>query len=119
MCVGACGPMSSNANTSSSSYTIFDGIFFAAILQNRQSALILASGGGTFIEGTNHRRKTVPVAELISEMVRDVYAGHIAETHAVEQVERRVILLNENGRVRNIQPLAKPFGIAAIANRAD
>src|SRR5882762_5705812 len=40
MCVGACGLMSSNAKTSGSSYTIFEGIFFAEILQNRQSALI-------------------------------------------------------------------------------
>jgi len=29
-----------NAKRSGSSYTIFDGIFFAAILQNKQSALI-------------------------------------------------------------------------------
>src|SRR5258708_14198495 len=109
MCVGACGPMSSNANTSSSSYTIFDGIFFAAILQNRQSALIQSSCGRAFIQANHHRRKTFPVAKLLPELLRGVFAGHFADAPAVEQAASRCILLNENGRVRNIQPLAKPL----------
>src|SRR6266481_322176 len=119
MCVGACGPMSSNANTSSSSYTIFDGIFFAAILQNRQSALIQSSCGRAFIQAHHHRCKPFPAAKLLPELVRGVFSRHFADTHAIEQAVRRVILLNENRRVRSIQPLAKPFGIAAVAKRSN
>src|SRR5712692_985998 len=115
MCVGACGPISSNAKTSSSSYTILEGIFFAAILQNRQSALIHSSCGRSFIQTNHHRRKPFTDAKLLPELVRGVFSGNFADTHAIEQAVRRVILLNENGRVRGIQPLAKPLGIAAIA----
>src|SRR5438445_3224169 len=40
--VGACGLMSSNTRTCRSSCTIFDGISLRAILQNRQSAMVLS-----------------------------------------------------------------------------
>src|SRR6478735_5601253 len=48
MCVGARGAMSRNAMTTSSSWTLVDGISPATILQNRQfgSAAIDSSGGG-------------------------------------------------------------------------
>src|SRR5260370_35646854 len=93
MCVGACGPMSSNANTSSSSYTIFDGIFFAAILQNRQSALIQSSCGRSFIQTNHHRRKPFTVAKLLAEQARGVFSRHFADTHARNPSVRRAILL--------------------------
>src|ERR1700694_773289 len=102
MCVGACGPISSNAKTSSSSYTIFDGIFLAAILQNRQSALIQSSCAGTFVETHHHRLNSFTVAQLLAKLVRRVSAGSFADPHAVEQPVGRIVPLDENGRVRSI-----------------
>src|SRR5258708_23709043 len=43
MCVGACGLMSSKAKISGSSYTIFEGIFFAAILRSEEHTSELQS----------------------------------------------------------------------------
>src|SRR5260370_14616146 len=103
MCVGACGPMSSNANTSPSSYTIFDGIFFAAILQNRQSALIQSSCDRAFIQANHPRRKTFPVAKLLPELVSGELAVHFAHAQAVQHAVTRVTVLNAAGRVRSHQ----------------
>src|SRR5712664_3485196 len=96
MCVGACGPMSSNAKTSSSSYTILEGIFFVPILQNKQSALIHPSGGRAFIHTDHHGRKPLTVAKLLAELVCGVLSGNFADTHAIKQTVRRIVLLDEN-----------------------
>src|SRR5229473_6318387 len=119
MCVGACGPMSSKAKTSSSSYTIFEGIFLAAILQNRQSALIHSSRGAAFIQAHDHRRKPFTAAKLLAELMRRVFSRNSADAHAIKQTVGRIILLDENRRVRSIQALAQTLGIAAVAKRAD
>src|SRR5258706_16447609 len=96
MCVGACGPISSNANTSSSSYTILEGIFFAPILQNRQSVVIHSSRGRAFIQTNHHRRKPFTAAKLLAELVRGVFSGNLANPHAIKQSVRRIVPLNEN-----------------------
>src|ERR1700692_2306168 len=96
MCVGACGPISSNANTSSSSYTIFDGIFFPPILQNRQSALIQSSRTRAFIQAHHHRRKTLAAAKLLAKLLRRAFSGNFADPHAIEQAIRRIVPLDEN-----------------------
>src|SRR5260370_430269 len=119
MCVGACGPISSNAKTSSSSYTILDGIFFAPILQNRQSALIHSSSASTFIQAHDHRREAFAVAKLLAELPRGIFSRNFADPHAVEQAVRRIICLNENGRVRSIEPLAQSLRVAAITKGPD
>src|SRR5713101_9075876 len=119
MCVRACGPMSSNAKTSSSSYTILDGIFLAAILQNRQSALIHPSCAGAFIQAHDHRREAFAVAKLLAELSRGIFSRNFADPHAVEQAVRRIVCLNENRRVRSIQPLAQSLRVAAITKGPD
>src|SRR5713101_4252922 len=119
MCVGACGPISSKAKTSSSSYTIFDGIFLAPILQNRQSALIHSSSAGAFIQAHDHRREAFAVAKLLAELSRGIFSRNFADPHAVEQAVRRIVGLNENGRVRRIQPFAQALRVAAVAKGAD
>src|SRR5579859_4574009 len=98
MCVGACGPMSSNANTSSSSYTIFDGIFFAAILQNRQSALIQPSRTRAFVQAHHHRRKSLAATKLLAKLLRRAFSGNFAHAHPVKQSVRRIVPLDENRR---------------------
>src|SRR5260370_34656753 len=103
MCVGACGPISSKAKTSSSSYTILDGIFLAAILQNRQSALIHPSCAGAFIQSHDHRREAFAVAKLLAELPRGIFSRNFADPHAVEQPVRRILLPDENQRGRSNQ----------------
>src|SRR5712675_918871 len=85
MCVGACGPISSNANTSSSSYTILDGIFFAPILQNKQSALIRSSHTRAFVQANYHGLKSFVVAKLLPELLCGALSRHFADAHAIEQ----------------------------------
>src|SRR5260370_37341268 len=85
MCVGACGPISSNANTSSSSYTNLEGIFFAPILQNKQSALMHSSCGRAFIQADHHGCKALMVAKLLAELARGVFSGDFAHPHAIKQ----------------------------------
>src|SRR5260370_4840081 len=119
MCVGACGPISAKAKTSSSSSTILDGIFLAAILQNRQSALIHSSCARAFIQAHDHRREAFAVAKLLAELPRGIFSRNFADPHAVEQAVRRIVCLNENRRVRSIQPLAQALRVAAITKAPD
>src|SRR5258708_31548608 len=109
MCVGACGPISSNANTSSSSYTILEGIFFAAILQKRQSALIHSSCASSFIQAHHHRREALTIAKLLAELLCRTFSRHLADTHAIEQTAGRIIRMNETRRLRTTHPLAQPL----------
>src|SRR5260370_19080919 len=96
MCVGACGPISSNAKTSSSSYTIFDRIFFAEILQNKQSALIHSSCPSAFIPAHDHRRESLTIPDLLTELPRGIFSRNFPDPHAVEQAVPRFLGLNEN-----------------------
>src|SRR5260370_35891351 len=115
MCVGACGPISSNANTSSSSYTILEGIFFAPILQNKQSALMHSSCGRAFVQTDHHGCKALAIAKLLAELARVVFSGNFAHPHAIKQTVGCSILLHENRRIRTIQTTAQSLCRAAIA----
>src|SRR5438445_77816 len=55
-------------------------------------------------------------SDLIFYRVR---AGNLSDAHAVENAVGRIILLNENRRIGCVEPLAKPFGVVAVAERAN
>src|SRR5689334_6745452 len=74
-CVGACGSMSLNASTRSSSYTMLDGILRSMILQNRQSAMG---------DNSSAMKMTIAVALLAAGAVSTARAADVrapVETH--------------------------------------
>src|SRR5260370_23374708 len=76
------------------------------------------SCGRAFVEARNKRSKTFAVVELLAKLVRRVFAGNPADAHAIKHAVGRIILLNENGRVGNVEAVAETFGVAAVPESA-
>src|SRR5437764_12307969 len=72
-----------------------------------------------FVETRNKRSKSFAVVELLAELARGVFAGDPADAHAIQHAIGRIILLNKDGRVGGAEPVAEPFGVAAIAESSD
>src|SRR5437879_4615396 len=70
--------------------------------------------GRFLIQARDERRKTLPRTQLLAKLARRVLARNFAYADAVKNAFGRIVLLNENRRVGSVQPVAQPFGIAAV-----
>ena len=105
-CVGACGPISSNAKMSGSSYTIFAGICFAAILQKRQSALIEVVSRTGKLSSRRMTMGTTPSrdAKFFAELFRRFFSGNFSDMYAIESAVPHAVTFDEDGRIGRCQP---------------
>src|ERR1700682_3893553 len=72
-----------------------------------------------FVETRNKRSKTFAVVELPAKLVRGVFAGNPADTHAIKHSVGRIILLNKYWRVGSTEALAETLGVGAFAESTD
>src|SRR5262249_8345861 len=70
------------------------------------------------VEANNKGREPFAGTQLFAELVRRLFAGNFTHTHAIESALRRIVLLDENWRVGQVQPLAQPLRVAAIPERS-
>src|SRR5256885_12222126 len=64
-------------------------------------------------------RSTLFPYTTLFRSARGVFAGDPADAHAIQHAIGRIILLNKDGRVGGAEPVAEPFGVAAIAESTD
>src|SRR5260370_4747582 len=83
---------------------------------SRHSSVL--SCGRAFVEARNKRSKAFAVVKLLAKLVRRVFAGNPADAHAIKHAVGRIILLNKNRRVGNVEAVADTVAGAAIAENA-
>src|SRR5260370_11251577 len=74
--------------------------------------------GRAFVEARNKRSKTFAVVKLPAKLMSRVFAGNPADTDPIKHAVGRIILLNKNRRVGNVEAVAETFRVAAVAESA-
>src|SRR5689334_12986150 len=72
-----------------------------------------------FVKPRDEWSEALATAQLVAELACLFFSGYFADAHAIEHAVRRVILLNEDGRVGDTQAIAKAFGVGAFAESAN
>src|SRR5260370_20226511 len=76
------------------------------------------SCGRAFVEARNKRSKTFAVVKLLAKLMSRVFAGNPADTDPIKHAVGRIILLNKNRRVGNVEAVAETFRVAAVPESA-
>src|SRR5258708_8449452 len=84
---------------------------------SRHSSIL--SCGRAFVETRNKRSKALAAAELLAKLARRVFAGNPADAHPIKHAVGRIILLDEDWRIGDVEAVAKTFCGSALAESTD
>src|SRR6266478_8300105 len=73
-----------------------------------------SSCGCAFIQPGHEGRETFACAQLIAELMRAILPGDFANAHAIQHSVGRIILLNEDRRIRSIEAVEETLGVGAF-----
>src|SRR5260370_35376043 len=80
---------------------------------SRHSSIL--SCGRAFVETRNKRSKALAAAELLAKLARRVFAGNPADAHPIKHAVGRIILLDEDWRMGDVEAVRRTLGFSALS----
>src|SRR5260370_41296054 len=79
---------------------------------SRHSSIL--SCGRAFVETRNKRSKALAAAELLAKLARRVFAGNPADAHPIKHAVGRIILLDEDWRIGDVEAVAQTLFVRPL-----